>query len=217
MFAIFIYIFFSSLQIIPKKRIFHYLLSQIAFISSFCYLMMANDVLTIKNDSGRNIYNAKYIDWIIVTPTQMVILGKIGKLTNSNIYALCFLCIMMILSGWIGDLVESLFKWVFLFVGCITLYPIYIFLFEDFDIQVVKEFSGEYIANKYYWIGRLLILVWLFYPVVWIMDNINFISNVNFACISNTIFDFFSKVLFTIWIYICVINSPYRGEQIQLE
>lgn len=213
MFSSFIYIFFSALTIVPMKRIFHYFLSQISITSSICYLMLASNTLTIQKSNGYKIYNAKYIDWIINTPLQLIILAKMGKLSYANIYILSFLAIIMVLYGWLGEINDNEFKWIFFAMGMIPMYPIYIFLFEDFDYQLVKEFSGELIAKKYYWMGKSLLSIWFLYPFVWCLDNLRVINKL-FTAISYTIFDFLSKVVFTQWIFYCVKNSNYVGETI---
>jgi len=209
MFSNFFIIFLSSFKINPKKRIFHYLLSHISIMSALSYLMLCNDIFTF-NVGHKRIYNARYFDWLVNTPVQLIILGKIGKLTNDNIYILVLLDIIMIMTGWIAELCEDQIKWIFFSVGMIVIFPIYKFLFEDFNYNVVKEFTGEYIAKRYYWVGRYLIFIWLFYPVVWILNNVQFniISNLT-ACISYTILDFFAKVIFVWWILYCINNSVY--------
>lgn len=213
MFLNFIVIFFSSLLIIPKKRVFHYFLSHISITSSIAYLMLANDLLTIPLDNGKIMYNARYMDWSLNTPVQLIILGKMANLSVPNIYILAFLSVVMTLYGWLGDLTHSVFKWIFFTKGAIVMIPIYIFLFEDFNYYTVQDFSGEFIAKKYYWMGRLLLTVWSFYPIIWVLDNTGVISSLS-SCIAYTASDFLSKVVFTLWIFHCVQNSNYIGETI---
>lgn len=209
MFSNFLFIFLSSFRIHPKKRLFHYLLSHISIVSAISYLMLCNDIFTFMV-GHKKIYNARYFDWIVNTPVQLIIIGKIGKLTDANIYILVLLDIIMILMGWIAELCENQIKWIFFSIGMIVIFPIYKFLFEDFNFHVVKEFTGDYIATKYYWVGRYLIFLWLFYPIVWILNNVQFniISNLT-ACICYTVLDFLAKVVFVWWIWYCIHHSIY--------
>jgi bacteriorhodopsin len=168
--------------------------------------MLFCDILTIPYNDNI-IYNARYLDWMLTTPIQLTILGNMGKLTNTNIYILIVMDILMIASGWIGQLyIYPYQKWIFLLIGTITYLPIYSFLFEDFNYQVIHEFSGKYIADNYYFIGRYLLLVWLFYPIIWILDNESNVFQNNYSCIAYTILDFFSKFIFSLWILKCVNN-----------
>lgn len=205
MFLNFLQIFLSSFKIRPNKRIFHFLLSHISIMSFVSYFMLTNDVLTIYHHDTK-IYNARYLDWIVNTPVQLIILGLMGNLSLPNIYILCLLDIVMIMTGWIGELsIPSLKLW-FFSIGIIAVYPIYVFLYEDFDFETVKEFSGEYIASRYYWTGRYLLMTWLFYPIVWILQNLKVIPFL-YGCILYTILDFFAKIVFIRWVYICVYHS----------
>lgn len=213
MFLNFLFIFFSSLRIVPKKRIFHYFLSHITLSSSIAYGILSNNLLTSTNFDGKLVYHAKYLEWILTTPVQLIILGKMGQVSYPNIYILSFLTDMMCICGWIGELATNDLKWIYFSMGMILLYPIYVFLFEDFDFQVVKEFSGDYIAKKYYWMGKALLFVWIFYPFIWLLDNVNLLSNLG-TSICYSISDFLSKVVFSMWILNCVNNSHFIGETI---
>lgn len=179
-------------------------------MSSLCYSMMSMNILTI-DYQGKKIHNARYIDWIVNTPIQMIILGKMGKLSIPNIYILCFLTIMMVIYGWIGELIQNYLKWILFSEGMIVMIPIYIFLFEDFNYEVVKEFSGDFIARKFYWMGKALLSIWFAYPIIWILDNVNLISQLTVS-ISYSISDFISKFIFTLWMFYCIKNSYYVGE-----
>lgn len=210
MFLNFARIFCLSFRLKPKKRLYHYLASHISITSSICYAMLSNDIFTV-DYKGTRIYNARYLDWFINTPMQLVILGNIGQLSYANIYILVLCDLVMITTGWIGEVCDNPFKWVFFTTGIITFVPIYIYLFEDFNYQVVKDFSGEYTASKYYPIGRYLLCTWLFYPIIWIVQNLDLIPDL-YACISYTILDFLAKVVFIIWILHIIDRSFYINE-----
>lgn len=208
MFLGFIIIFTNSFYYQPKKRIFHYLLSNICIVSSLCYYSNFIDLGNIQLKNNHIVEMPRYIDWIITTPLQLVTLGNIGQISNTNIFKLCFIDILMILSGLLGEITENWVRFSFFAFGCLCFFPIYIFLFDDFDYDVVVEFAGEYTAKKYYNIGRYLLSVWFFYPLVWILINYNHISPpVGSICYS--VLDFFSKCLFTFWIFLCSKNSHY--------
>jgi sensory rhodopsin len=208
MFATFIYIFSHSFWFSPKKRFFHYLLSQIAMISSLSNYTMFLDIGRIQTDHHKIVELPRYIDWVLSTPLQLIILGTIGQISNINIYTLCFLDILMILSGLMGEFTMDWVRWSFFGFGCICFFPLYFFLFEDFDYDVVLHFVGKFTAQKYYTIGRYLLSVWLFYPVVWIIVNLNLVNAVTTTCFYATL-DFFSKVGLTLWIFLCLRHSHY--------
>lgn len=211
MFINFVTIFFSSFGISPKKRMYHYLLSHISVMSSFSYMMLTHEVGTFEMN-GKKIYNARYFDWLVNTPVQLVVLGNIGQLSNWNIYILVLLDVMMILTGWVGEMALAYSRWIFFGIGSFAMFPIYVFLFEDFDYDVIKHFSSKYIADHYYWIGRYLMFVWLLYPIVWLLQNLQAISILS-VCISYSVLDFFSKVVFIYWVLHLIKNSLFINHQ----
>jgi bacteriorhodopsin len=153
----------------------------------------------VTGSEGKIVKLPRHIDWIINTPLQLITLGNIGRITAINMYALCFLDVVMIISGLLGELTSNYTRWSFFGVGCICFFPLYIFLFEDFDYHTVSEFAGEHVARAYYKIGRFLLSAWLFYPFVWIMSNADHISTL-YEGIFYSILDFLSKVCFPIWV-----------------
>lgn len=211
MFVNFLRILFSSFRISPKRRMYHYLLSHISVMSSLSYMMLTYDVFTIDSNDHK-VYNSRYFDWLVNTPIQLVVLGNIGQLTSWNIYMLVLLDILMILTGWIGEFALQYSRYIFFGVGMVALFPIYIFLFEDFDYDVVREFSSKYIADRYYWIGRYLLFVWLFYPIVWLLQNLQVLSDLS-ICIWYSVLDFFAKVVFISWVLHLTNNSMFINHQ----
>lgn len=208
MFLNFLAIFMAAFRFPPDRRLFHYLLSHISLWSSTSYVMLSNDILTFRY-GDRIIYNARYIDWVVNTPIQLIVLGKMGRISDANLYILTVLDIIMIVAGWIGELTDhALTRWILFMIGMTSIVPIYVFLFSDFDYSIVREFSGEYIANRYYWIGRYVLFVWIFYPLVWALDNIFHHISVFQMCVSYTVLDFFAKVVFIWWIFYCVQYRP---------
>lgn len=204
MYLNFFIMFFSSFRLIPQKRIFHYLLSHISIVSSLSYVLLSNDILTVEIH-GRRLYNARYLDWLLNTPIQLIVLGQIGNLTQANQYVLVILDIVMILTGWFSEMVtDPVAKCALFVMGMTTILPIYIFIFVDFDYGLVRRFSGAYIADRYYWIGRYLLSVWAIYPLIWILDNIFRQMSRLSVCMVYTSLDFLSKVVFPWWIFQCV-------------
>lgn len=204
MYLNFFILFFSSFRLIPQKRIFHYLLSHISIISSLSYILLCNNILTFEFH-GRRLYNARYFDWLLNTPVQLILLGKIGNITAANQYVLVMLDVVMILTGWFAEMTsEIVAKCVLFIMGMTTILPIYVFIFVDFDYGIVRRFSDAYIADRYYWIGRYLLSVWAIYPIIWILDTIFQKMSRLSVCMAYTILDFFSKVVFPWWILHCV-------------
>lgn len=201
MFMVFVYFFTNAFYFRPRKRFFHYVLSQISMVSSLSYYALFLEIGNITGHQGQIVRVPRHIDWLINTPLQLITLGTISHISIINIYALCFFDFLMIFSGLLGELTESWIRWSFFGIGSLCFLPLYIFLFEDFDFSIVLEFAGESVANNYYKIGRLLLSIWFFYPIIWILANSNHINSLTEG-ICYSILDLISKVCFPLWVLI---------------
>jgi bacteriorhodopsin len=206
--SLFLFYFISAFKYLPEKRLFLYLCSQICLSTSLSYFYMYQ-ISSSDNYDKQLITISRYINWIITTPSLLTIMGYIGKINLYNIYTLCMLDIFMILCGLFGEFAPNHLKYVYFSFGMICFYPIQKFLFSDFDYQVVHDFFGKYTADRYYKIGRYFLFVWFYYPIVWIIDQT---TDFKYTSILYSILDFFSKIILTLWIYICLIKSNYLVE-----
>ena len=104
---------------IPRgQRVFHQLSMVILTTASIAYFTMASDlgfanILTEFNNNGfsadvyRQIWYARYIDWVITTPALLLTLVMATGLPLSDIITLAFFDLVMIVTGLVGALVES--------------------------------------------------------------------------------------------------------------
>ena len=99
------------------------------------YFSMASDlgatpVYVEFNDIGytRQIWYVRYIDWIITTPCLLLELVLATGLPLSDIIALIFFDIVMIVTGLVGGLVVSSYKWGYFAFGCAALVYIWFIL-----------------------------------------------------------------------------------------
>jgi len=99
------------------------------------YFSMASDlgatpVYVEFNDVGftRQFWYVRYIDWVITTPCLLLELVLATGLPLSDIIALIFFDIVMIVTGLVGGLVVSSYKWGYFAFGCAALVYIWFIL-----------------------------------------------------------------------------------------
>ena len=82
------------------------------------------------NDIGytRQIWYVRYIDWVVTTPCLLLELVLATGLPLSDIIALIFFDLVMIITGLVGGLVVSSYKWGYFAFGCAALVYIWFIL-----------------------------------------------------------------------------------------
>jgi sensory rhodopsin len=199
LFVLFVYVFSLSFFLRPNRRLIYYFMTQISLMGGLFYIVMADRLLDFEKPDGRIVHVGRYIEWLLATPSQLLILGGIGRFDSANIYAINLYNFIMILCGLLGDWNDGVLRYVYFSIGIFLFLPVYIFLFEDFDEEMVRSFAGEYFSKRYYWVGKYLLLSWILYPVVWMLYAKRVLDELGQA-VSYTVLDFFSKVVFQLWV-----------------
>lgn len=202
LFAFFLYVFSASFYWLPNRRVIHYLLAHIGLLGSVSYMIMADGFLDFEKPDGRIVHVGRYVEWFLTTPSQLLVLSNISGLDAPNSYVLNLCNFTMILCGLLADWCESVVTRYFYFtLGFLLFLPIYIFLFEDFDEEVVRVFAGDYFSKRYYWLGVYLLSSWILYPVVWLLC-VNRVMDGLGEAVSYTVLDFLSKIVFQAWVLV---------------
>ncbi len=151
----------------------------------------AIDVEFPRSDSGgrgfvagtyREIFYVRYIDWFVTTPLLVRILPLLVELTSLTFEQLLdllltaglpwptigftlFLDIVMIVTGLVGALVRTSYKWGFYAFGCAALFGI------AWNIVIVglphAKRLGADVHKTYLICGVWTMAIWMLYPVSW--------------------------------------------------
>ncbi|GAA6062297.1 hypothetical protein JCM10212_004385 [Sporobolomyces blumeae] len=167
------------------ERAFHELAAAVCFTASIAYFAMASDLGATAvpvefvrggslgenwralgvQDPTRSIWYARYIDWTITTPLLLLELALATGLPLSQIFILIFMDILMIITGLIGALVPSVYKWGFFTFGCAALFVIW------YILLVPGRASAAHLGSDYHkaYLTSTCILsfLWLLYPIAW--------------------------------------------------
>ncbi|GAA6008671.1 hypothetical protein JCM11491_003389 [Sporobolomyces phaffii] len=177
------------------QRAFHELAAAICFTASVAYFAMASDLgatavpveyirggtlgqnwvdVGVDNPT-RSIWYARYIDWTITTPLLLLELAFTTGLPLSQIFILIFFDLVMIITGLIGALVPSIYKWGFFAFGCAALVAIWVILLGPGRASAARlgsDFHKAYMTSTI-----ILSTLWLLYPIAWgVADGGNVIT-----------------------------------------
>lgn len=173
---------FAGYFLINWKKSLHDKLSAIIMLTAgTLYLTMGN---MISEDSGVNLREVRYFDWIITVPIltyQMFLFLK--ENTRFFTYIGSMICvILMLVTGWLG---EAGF-WIKEYLGVIgTIFSIYTFVALADNIKTKDR--------KFFF---TILGLWMFYPIVY------FIPESNYTIIGYSIADISAKIGSSIYIKI---------------
>ncbi|EGG00632.1 uncharacterized protein MELLADRAFT_39586 [Melampsora larici-populina 98AG31] len=196
-----------SLTLNPARRAFHFLGVAILFTASIAYFSMASDlgatpilVEFVRNQGDlatgfvaptRSIWYVRYIDWVITTPLLLLTLLLSTGMPLSGIFATIFFDIIMIVTGLVGALVHSSYKWGYFAFGCLAM--LYVFWTLIGPARLAAKALGDDNHQAYIKGALSLSFLWMLYPIAWgLCDGGNVIS-VNGEMIFYGILDVLAK------------------------
>jgi bacteriorhodopsin len=177
----------------------HFLVPMIALT---LYLLMALGHGSVLLPSGRVFYFARYIDWVITTPLLLLslvsgaVLGltrKRGALIAGLLLSDVYMIVTGLVAGWTDD---PTLKWWFYILSCLSFLAIYALLWGPFKELSKSSPQGADYRKK----AAVLSLVWLAYPVVFLIGQEGFrlwspvVDAVLFTCL-----DLIAKVVYGLW------------------
>jgi bacteriorhodopsin len=118
-----------------------------------------------------DIYWARYADWLFTTPLLLLDLALLARADRNTIYTLVGLDVFMIATGLVGALVTAAVVFRLTWWGISTGALLFLLYFL---VRSLGELSGDLPAEVSTLVNRLqnlLIVLWLAYPVVWIVGT----------------------------------------------
>jgi bacteriorhodopsin len=159
------------------QRLFFYLCAMINFIAAIAYFCMGSNlgwaaipVEFSRSDPKvggdiRQIFYVRYIDWALTTPLLLMDLLLTCALPWTTIFYTIAMNEIMVVTGLVGALVQSRYKWGFYVFGCAA------FLFVAFTIvfegRTYARALGSDVLRAYMICGVWTIGLWFLYPIAW--------------------------------------------------
>ena len=131
-----------------SQRIFHYITAAITMIASIAYFSMGSNlgwtgiqVEFLRSDpkvagNVRQIFYVRYIDWFCTTPLLLLDLMLTAGFSSPTILYTILINEIMVVTGLIGALVRSSYKWGYFTFGCAAfLFVAYAIVFEGRSVS----------------------------------------------------------------------------------
>ncbi|WPH00960.1 Hypothetical protein R9X50_00379400 [Acrodontium crateriforme] len=170
-----------------QHRIFHYITASITLVASIAYFSMGSnlgwtpiDVEFQRSDhvvSGfnREIFYVRYIDWFITTPLLLLDLLLTAGMPWPTVMYVILIDEVMIVTGLVGALVSSSYKWGYFVFGCAALF--YIIYVLGFEARKHANALGKDVGQAFLYCGALTTFLWTLYPIAWgVCEGGNIIS-----------------------------------------
>ena len=170
--------------------------------SGLAYAAMALDqgILEI---AGREVYLARYLDWLVTTPLLLFLLSSTGMffrpLDKTTIGTLVALDVIMILSGLFADLsVREDLRWFWYVTGCVCLALIVSIIWGRVRREAYAH--NKEIGDAYTRVLIYFTVLWLGYPTVWALgpSGVGLLGGTTEVALF-VILPIFSKVGFSIY------------------
>jgi len=175
---------FSAITIIglsmrkPRRdRLFHYLCAAITFVAAIAYFTMGSNlgftpiqVEFFRSNpkvagTYREIFYVRYIDWFITTPLLLMDLLLTAGMPWPTILWVILVDWIMIVTGLVGALVVSRYKWGYFAFGCAALF--YIVYQLAFEARRHSKPLGQDVNRVFFMCGTLTLFLWILYPIAW--------------------------------------------------
>lgn len=126
-----------------RDRIFHYITAAVVFVACIAYFTMGSNLgftpIRVEymrsnpkvRGEYRSIFYVRYIDWFITTPLLLLDLLLTAGMPWPTILWTIIIDEIMIITGLVGALVVSSYKWGYFVFGCVALvYIVYQLVWE---------------------------------------------------------------------------------------
>lgn len=190
-----------------QQRIFFYLCALINFIAAIAYFTMGSNLgwaaipVEFRRSNPkvagtvRQIFYARYIDWFLTTPLLLLDLLLTCRLPWPTILYTIVMNEIMIVSGLIGALVPTRYKWGFFVFGCAAfLVVVYIVGFEG---RQYAKALGTDIHRTYLTCGVWTLGLWCLYPIAWGLSEGGNVIASDSEMIFYGVLDFCAKPIFS--------------------
>jgi bacteriorhodopsin len=207
-----------------RDRVFHYITASVVFVACIAYFTMGSNLgfapIAVEfsrpgdpevRGRYRAIYYVRYIDWFITTPLLLLDLLLTAGMPWPTILFTIIIDEIMIVTGLVGALVQSRYKWGFFVFGCVALaYIVYQLAWES---RKHARAYGRDVEKAFLYCGSLTTLLCksstsqsrshctnmisgIIYPIAWgVCEGANLISPDSEAVFYGVL-DFLAKPIF---------------------
>ena len=159
-----------------QHRVFHYITASVTMVAAVAYFSMGSnlgwtpiDVEFVRSGvvagANREIFYVRYIDWFITTPLLLLDLLLTAGMPWPTVLFVILVDEVMIVTGLVGALVKSSYKWGYFVFGCVAL--LYIAYQLVWESRRHASALGKDVGTCFLLCGSLTVFLWFFYPIAW--------------------------------------------------
>ncbi|KAI1170696.1 bacteriorhodopsin [Nemania sp. FL0916] len=190
-------------------RLFHYLVAAITTVAFVAYFAMGSNLgqlpilvqwvrprsRWVRAAGTREIFYARYIDWVITTPLLLLTLLLTAGVPTPTILATLLAAVFMVVCGLIGALTQTRYKWGFWAFGVAALFFIAYELL--IDARRHANVLGGAPRKTFMMCASWLLLLWFLYPIAWGLSEGGNVIHPDSEAIFYGILDVLSKIVFS--------------------
>ncbi|KAI9709385.1 MAG: hypothetical protein M1812_007721 [Candelaria pacifica] len=187
-------------------RAFHYITAAVTLTAAIAYFTMASglgwtpiDIEFQRSNPrvhgvSREIFYVRYIDWVITTPLLLLDLLLTAGLPWPTILFTLFIDEVMIITGLVGALVKSSYKWGYFVFGCVALFGVAWNV--TWTARKHAAALGTDVHKVFIQCGVLTIFLWFLYPIAWGLSEGGNVIAPDSEAVFYGILDFLAKPCF---------------------
>ncbi|KAF2820030.1 family A G protein-coupled receptor-like protein [Ophiobolus disseminans] len=189
-----------------RERLFHYITAAVVFVAAIAYFTMGANLgftpIEVEYSRSnakvagtfRSIYYVRYIDWFITTPLLLLDLLLTAGMPWPTISWVILVDWIMIITGLIGALVTSSYKWGYFAFGCLAL--VYIVYQLVWEARLHARAYGRDVERSFVMCGSLTTILWILYPVAWGLSEGGNVIAPDSEAVFYGVLDFLAKPIF---------------------
>ncbi|KAF1934239.1 family A G protein-coupled receptor-like protein [Didymella exigua CBS 183.55] len=189
-----------------RDRLFHYITAAVVFVACIAYFTMGSNLgftpiqveyrrsNPVVRGQYREIFYVRYIDWFITTPLLLLDLLLTAGMPWPTILWTLLIDEIMIITGLVGALVVSRYKWAYFTFGCVAL--VYIAYVLTWEARKNSARYGPEVRKAFLYCGSLTTFLWILYPIAWGLCEGGNVISPDSEAIFYGILDFLAKPCF---------------------
>lgn len=160
-----------------SHRLFHYITASITAVATIAYWSMGSDLGQVpiqtefvrsgitQSAGTREIFYVRYIDWFVTTPLLLTDLLLTAGVPWPTIFVTIIADEIMIVTGLVGALTQTSYKWGYWVFGTVALF----FIAYELAIDARRHANahGGSVKSTFLQTGVLTLVLWFLYPIAW--------------------------------------------------
>lgn len=191
-----------------QHRLFHYITAGVTMVASIAYFSMGSNLgwtpidVEFRRDIGggvvaginREIFYVRYIDWFITTPLLLLDLLLTAGMPWPTLLWVILIDEVMIVTGLVGALVKSSYKFGYFAFGCVAL--LYILWVLVWEARRHASAIGSDVGRVFLLCGSLTSILWFCYPIAWGLCEGGNVISPDSEAVFYGVLDLFAKPVF---------------------